>query len=54
MHMGPDYILVNLSVEFSDYIRTMKLEQLVSQIDREIKTKYKYVKRVFIEAESAS
>jgi cation diffusion facilitator family transporter len=53
MHMGPDYILVNLNVEFSDHMRTGKLEQLVSQIDREIKTKYKNVKRVFIEAESA-
>jgi cation diffusion facilitator family transporter len=52
MHMGPDYILVNLSVEFSDHMRTSNLELLVSQIDREIKAKYKYVKRIFIEAES--
>ena len=52
MHMGPDYILVNLSVEFSDHIRTGKMEVLISQVDREIKTKYKNVKRVFIEAET--
>lgn len=52
MHMGPDYILVNLSVEFSDHIRTGKMELLISQVDREIKTKYKNVKRVFIEAET--
>jgi len=52
MHMGPEYILVNLSVEFSDHIRTDKMELLISQLDREIKTKHKYVKRIFIEAES--
>lgn len=52
MHMGPDYILVNLSVEFSDHIKTGQMEVMISQLDREIKTKYKHVKRVFIEAES--
>lgn len=52
MHMGPEYILVNLSVEFSDHIRTDKMEILISQLDREIKTKHKHVKRIFIEAES--
>ncbi len=52
MHMGPEYILVNLSVEFSDHIRTDKMEMLISQLDREIKTKHKHVKRIFIEAES--
>ncbi|MFK7794938.1 MAG: hypothetical protein AB8B89_06280 [Gammaproteobacteria bacterium] len=30
MHMGPEYILVNLSVEFSDHICTDKMEILVS------------------------
>ena len=52
MHMGHDYILVNLSVEFSDHIRADKMEVLISQLDREIKTKHKHVKRIFIEAES--
>ena len=52
MHMGPDYILVNLSVEFSDHIRTGEMEQLISSLDREIKIKFKNVCRIFIEAES--
>ena len=52
MHMGPDYILVNLSVEFNDEIRTEKMENAISKIDKEIKRKFKNVKRVFIEAES--
>ncbi len=54
MHMGPDYILVNLSVEFNDEIRTDKLEEVIAKIDREVKGKYKNIKRIFIEAESFS
>ncbi len=52
MHMGPEYILVNLSVEFNDEIRTEKMEDVVTKIDKEIKQKFKNVKRIFIEAES--
>ena len=52
MHMGLDYILVDLSVEFSDHICTGKLELLISKVGREVKFKCKNLKRVFIEAES--
>ncbi len=52
MHMGPEYILVNLSVEFNDEIQTQQLESVIAQIDQEIKQKFIRVKRVFIEAES--
>lgn len=52
MHMGPDYILVNLSVEFNDEIHTEKMESVVALIDKSIKQAFINVKRVFIEAES--
>jgi len=52
MHMGPEYILVNLSVEFNDEIRTEQIEDVIAKIDKEIKQKFKNVKRIFIEAES--
>ena len=52
MHMGPEYILVNLSVEFNDEIRTEQMEKVIAKIDKEIKQKFENVKRVFIEAES--
>ena len=52
MHVGPEYILVNLSVEFNDEIRTQQMEKVISSIDKEIKQNYSNVKRVFIEAES--
>lgn len=52
MHMGPEYILVNLSVEFNDEIHTQEMETVISKIDKVIKQEFAYVKRVFIEAES--
>ena len=52
MHMGPEYILVNLSVEFNDSIRTEQMESVIAKIDSDIKRQFMYVKRVFIEAES--
>ena len=52
MHMGPEFILVNLSVEFNDAIRTQQMESVIAQIDRDIKDNFPRVKRVFIEAES--
>ncbi len=52
MHVGPEYILVNLSVEFNDSIRTEQMESVIAKMDNDIKQKFAYVKRVFIEAES--
>lgn len=52
MHVGPEFILVNLSVEFNDEIRTQQIEKVISSIDRQIKQSHPLVKRIFIEAES--
>lgn len=52
MHMGPEFILVNLSVEFNDAATTEKLETRIAHIDRLIKQAYPEVKRIFIEAET--
>ncbi|MEJ2115509.1 MAG: cation diffusion facilitator family transporter [Gammaproteobacteria bacterium] len=52
MHMGPEYILVNLSVEFNDAIHTEQMESVIAHIDKNIKKSFVNVKRVFIEAES--
>jgi len=53
MHMGPDFILVNVSVDFVDPITAAEIEQVVSNLDREIKARYTNVQRVFIEAEAS-
>ncbi|PLX87439.1 MAG: cation transporter [Desulfuromonas sp.] len=52
MHMGPQFILVNLSVDFSDRIATSEMEKNIVELDAQIKKNWPSVKRVFIEAEA--
>jgi len=51
LHMGPSYVLVNLSVEFADALGVGELEAIIQGLDRGIKERYPRVKRVYIEAE---
>lgn len=53
MHMGPDYILANISVEFKDSCRTGEIEEAIATIDRSIKAHYPQIKRIFIEVEKS-
>ncbi len=52
MHMGPEYVLVNLSVDFSDSKTTSGVESTIDRLDRAIKREFPNVKRLFVEAES--
>ena len=52
MHMGPDFILANISVDFNDRTSTGEMEMIIAEIDKTIKNKFPDVKRIFIEAES--
>ena len=52
MHMGPEFILVNISIDFSDTISAGELETIISGLDTRIKETFPLVKRVFVEAES--
>jgi cation diffusion facilitator family transporter len=52
MHMGPDFILVNISIDFRDEISAGDLENIIAEIDIQIKESFPAVKRVFVEAES--
>lgn len=54
LHMGPDYVLVTLSVDFADGKSSGDVERAVAALDREIKTAFPMVRRVFVEAESAA
>ncbi|MCG6971713.1 MAG: cation diffusion facilitator family transporter [Desulfobacterales bacterium] len=51
LHMGPDYILANISVDFKDDATADEIERVTAEIDREIKNEYPKIKRIFIEAE---
>ena len=52
MHMGPDFILVNISIDFRDEISAGDLENIIAEIDMQIKKNFPSVKRVFVEVES--
>ena len=52
LHMGPEFILLNLSVDFSDSLSAGDVEDTVSRLDRHIKQTYPKIKRVFVEAEA--
>jgi len=52
MHMGPDFVLVNVSIDFRDDIPAGDLENMIAEMDARIKERYTTVKRVFVEAES--
>jgi cation diffusion facilitator family transporter len=51
MHMGPDFILVNISICFRRGQLTREIEAIVQDIDMAIKAQHGMVKRVFVEAE---
>lgn len=52
MHMGPEFVLVNLSIDFEDRLDAGAIERTVRAIDLGIKQCYPNVKRVFAEAEA--
>ena len=51
MHMGPDYVLLNLAVKFKDEKRANELEEVVRRIEGDVKKTFPTVKRIFVEAE---
>ena len=52
MHMGPDFILVNISVDFRESMTAEMIERTVAGLDHAIKQEFAQVKRVFVEAEA--
>lgn len=52
LHFGPEFILVNISLDFRDDIDAGSMELTIGGLDRKIKSVYPLVKRVFVEAES--
>jgi len=53
MHMGPEYILVNISIRFRRGKVTREIESVIQELDSVIKAEHEIVKRIFVEAEPA-
>jgi len=53
LHMGPEFILVNMSISFKAHLPVGNIEKTIEVITKEIKENFPFAKKVFIEAESA-
>jgi len=52
MHMGPEYILVNVSADFASSASSDDVESSIAELDKRMKERFPLVKRLFVEAES--
>lgn len=52
LHMGPEFILTNISIEFKRGLKTGRIEEITNNLDKSIKEAHPYIKRIFIEAET--
>lgn len=52
LHMGPEFILLNLSLDFDDTASAGEVEKSIARLDQEIKEAYPKIKRIFVEAEA--
>jgi len=51
LHMGPDFILVTISIDFADHLAAGDVERAIAWLDAAIKRDFSSVKRVFVEPE---
>jgi divalent metal cation (Fe/Co/Zn/Cd) transporter len=52
MHLGPEDVLLALSLDFKNDLNAGEVERTVSQLESQIKERYVEIRRVFIEIQS--
>lgn len=52
MHMGPEDVLLNISLDFHDNISAGEVERTITELEIEIKKQYPEIARIFIEAQN--
>jgi divalent metal cation (Fe/Co/Zn/Cd) transporter len=52
MHLGPDQVLLNLDVEFSQAVQGKDIPAAIQRLERHIKAAHPQVSRLFVEASS--
>lgn len=52
MHMGPEDVLLTLSLDFQDHLSAGQVEQSIYQLEMAVKTDFPEIKRLFIEVQS--
>ncbi|WP_336486778.1 cation diffusion facilitator family transporter [Methylobacterium nigriterrae] len=51
-HLGPDDILVNVSLDMADHLSAGEVERMVERLDRTLKARHRKVRRVFVEIQA--
>jgi cation diffusion facilitator family transporter len=54
MHLGPEDVLLNISIDFSDDLSSGGVERAISDLERQIKESFPEIRRLFIEAQSVT
>ncbi|KQT83508.1 cation diffusion facilitator family transporter [Aurantimonas sp. Leaf443] len=54
LHMGPNDVLLTMSVDFEDGVVSQRIEALVSEIETRLRRRFPLVRRVYIEVQSRS
>ncbi|MBX2833599.1 MAG: cation diffusion facilitator family transporter [Micavibrio sp.] len=52
LYMGPEYVLATISINFKRGLKTGRIEEIISALDKTIKEEYPFIKRIYIEAET--
>ncbi|HJU20796.1 MAG TPA: cation diffusion facilitator family transporter [Stellaceae bacterium] len=52
LQIGPEAVLVTLSLDFEDRLSSSDIERTVSAIERDLKSRHEQIARVFVEAQS--
>jgi cation diffusion facilitator family transporter len=52
LHMGPDFIVANISVDFDNAIPAQRVKRTIQSLDEAIKAAFPHVQRIFVEAEA--
>lgn len=54
MHLGPQDVLLNISLDMDDDLSTIDVEKAVSRLEKQVKEKHPEIKRVFVEIQDRS
>jgi len=52
MHLGPEEVLLNLSLDFASELSADQVEAAIAELEQAIRRRYPEIRRVFIEAQS--
>ena len=52
MHLGPEDVLLNISIDFADNLSSVEVEAAISVLETQIKDTHPEIRRVFIEAQN--